>query len=156
MTERDSETHRTMRAVIGPARAPGLHIMSWNIRRRMPDFLARSADRWCRRAPGITALLTTERPTVLCAQEVLPDQLGALFEGLGSGYHHVGFGRSADGGGEACPIVYDADRLELEGWEQSALSDPRGSPVRRRGATRSPGFWSVHDSGTGPRVGGST
>ena len=123
MTERDSETHRTTRAVIGPARAPELHIMSWNIRRRMPRVLARSADRWCRRAPGITALLTTERPTVLCAQEVLPDQLGALYEGLGRGYHHVGFGRSADGGGEACPIMYDADRLELEGWEQSALSD---------------------------------
>lgn len=109
--------------LLGPARAPEIHLMSWNIRRRIPSVLARSADRWQHRASRVSALLSAERPTVLCAQEVLPEQMSALHEGLGCSYREIGHGRARDGGGEACPILYDADRLDLEKWRQSALSD---------------------------------
>ena len=116
--------------LVGPVPAPGLHVMTWNIRRPVPAALTRPADRWHHRAPRVRALLTSERPTVLCAQEVAARQFATVLEALGPGYDHVGRGRSADGGGEACPIFFDATRLELLGWEQSALSDtphPAGS-----------------------------
>lgn len=131
MGEQGEQTRCATGAVIGPVGAPEIHIMSWNVRRRIPDLLTRPADRWSRRALGVSALLAAELPTVLCAQEVLPEQRGALHAGLGSGYRCIGDGRAAGGGGEACPIVYDADRLELAEWEQSALSDT----PRRPGST---------------------
>ena len=56
--------------LVGPVPAPGLHVMTWNIRRPVPAALTRPADRWHHRAPRVRALLTSERPTVLCAQEV--------------------------------------------------------------------------------------
>ncbi|WP_216693112.1 endonuclease/exonuclease/phosphatase family protein [Dietzia psychralcaliphila] len=110
-------------SLIGQVTAPALHVMSWNIRRPVPALLARPADRWGRRAPGLRALLAAERPTVLGAQEVLGDQAAVVREALGPGYDLVGRGRGADGGGEASPIFYDSDRLELLHWEQAALSD---------------------------------
>ncbi|EFV91801.1 hypothetical protein ES5_09158 [Dietzia cinnamea P4] len=109
--------------LIGPVPAPDLHVMTWNIRRPVPAALTRAADRWRHRAPRVRALLASERPTVLCAQEVVAEQIPTVLDGLGPGHDHVGRGRSADGGGEACPVFYDATRLELLGWEQSALSD---------------------------------
>ena len=44
------------------------------------------------------------------------------------GYRWVGRGRGADGRGEGCPIYYDAERLELLDWEQTALSDRPSRP----------------------------
>lgn len=109
--------------LIGPVPAPGLHIMTWNIRRPVPAPLTRPADRWRHRAPRVRALLAAERPTVLCAQEVVAEQIPVVLDGLGPDHAHVGRGRSAGGGGEACPVFYDTARLELLDWEQSALSD---------------------------------
>jgi len=60
---------------------------------------------------------------VLGAQEVLPDQLDVLLDALGDGYHHVGRGRGSRGDGEATPVLYDGQRLDLVEWEQAALSD---------------------------------
>lgn len=76
----------------------------------------------------MSALLALERPTVLCAQEVLPEQLDVLLGGLGEGVRHVGVGRSSAGDGEGCPIVYDPARVELTHWEQTALSDTPHRP----------------------------
>lgn len=110
-------------SVIGPVSPPECHVMSWNIRRWMPAPLTRRVDRWEHRAPRVRALLAAERPTVLCAQEMVEEQIADVSAGLGSEYRHVGRGRSADGTGEACPIFYDRTRLDLLDWEQSALSD---------------------------------
>ncbi|MGN0102509.1 MAG: endonuclease/exonuclease/phosphatase family protein [Dietzia sp.] len=110
------------RPVIGPVSAPALHVMSWNVRRPVPDVLTRAADRWRHRAPRVRVLLASERPTVLCAQEVVAEQVAVILDGLGPGYSVVGRGRSADGGGEACPVFFDSRRLELVDWEQTALS----------------------------------
>lgn len=131
MTAHDPDTDRwagPQAALVGPVPAPGIHIMSWNIRRPVPAALTRPADRWARRAPRLRALLATEQPTVLCAQEVAGGQIAAVLDGLGHGYDRIGRGRGADGGGEACPIFYDSTRLELLGWKQSALSDEPGRP----------------------------
>lgn len=119
-----------MTALLGPIAPPGLHIMTFNIRRRMPVTL-RPADRWRRRAPLLRDLLAAERPTILAAQEVLPSQLGALTTGLGPRYRRLGHGRGARRQGEGTPLFYDAHRLALEAWEQRALSDRPTEPGSR-------------------------
>lgn len=108
--------------LIGPAAAPDLHLMSWNIRRRLARPQLRSADRWAVRAPRLRALLKAERPTVLGVQEALADQAFFVQESLGENYRFVGHGRGACGGGEGNPIMFDSERLELIDWEQTALS----------------------------------
>lgn len=63
-------------------------------------------------------------------QEAYADQSEAVRATLGPRYRVVGTGRDADGGGEGCPIAFDADRLMLTAWRQLALSttpDVRGS-----------------------------
>ncbi|AVZ39761.1 MULTISPECIES: endonuclease/exonuclease/phosphatase family protein [unclassified Dietzia] len=114
-------------SLIGCVREPCLHVMSWNIRRPVPAVMTRSADRWDRRAPAIRSLLSAERPTLLGAQEVLPDQAAVMSGALGPGYRVIGRGRGAGGRGEASPIFYDSARLEVLEWDQLALSD---HPVR--------------------------
>ncbi|WP_159502184.1 endonuclease/exonuclease/phosphatase family protein [Microbacterium sp. 18062] len=121
-------------ALIGPALAPDLHVMTYNIRRRMDGPLVRPADRWREREPRMQRLLRAETPSVLGAQEVLPGQATALLAALGTAYRLVGHGRDRDGQGEGCPILYDTGRLELLAWEQNALSDtPRASGSRSWG-----------------------
>ncbi|HMT51115.1 endonuclease/exonuclease/phosphatase family protein [Dietzia sp. UBA5065] len=134
MTRRDPQTSpgapedRAAEALVGPVSGPDLHVMSWNLRRPVPAVLARTADRWEVRAPRVRALLSTEQPTVLGAQEVVAGQAEAIRAALGARYRHVGRGRAPDGGGEATPVFYDADRLELLDWDQSALSDRPSRP----------------------------
>lgn len=115
-------------ALIGPAAPPALHVMSWNVRRRIDLFTLRAADRWGNRAPRARALLGTERPTLLGAQEALADQAEFLRESLGADYRSLGQGRGAGGRGEGCPTLYDAERLELLDWDQAALSDTPSRP----------------------------
>lgn len=122
---------RSESALIGPVPAPGLHVMTWNIRRRSFALHPRRADRWRRRAPGVRSLLKTERPALLGVQEALADQAGFVAESLGGGHRFVGHGRGPRGHGEASPIYYDTERLELLDWEQRALSDTPHHPGSR-------------------------
>lgn len=124
----DASASRAAEPLVGPATGPDLHVMSWNVRRPVPAVLARTVDRWQVRAPRVRALLAAELPTVLGAQEVVAEQAEAVRHALGARYRYVGRGRSAAGGGEASPIFYDPSRLELLGWDQSALSDHPGRP----------------------------
>ena len=109
--------------VVGPVEPPALHVMTFNIRRRMSGHTWRRADRWRHRAPAVRALLESEQPTILGMQEVMPDQAAAVLGALGTRYRFVGRGHGPRGAGEGCPVFFDADRLELLDWEQSALSD---------------------------------
>ncbi|GAB3143090.1 endonuclease/exonuclease/phosphatase family protein [Marisediminicola antarctica] len=109
--------------LVGPADAPDLHVMSYNIRRRMPQVDPRSSDNWSHRKGLVKRLLLGEQPTLLGIQEALPDQLQFLTDTLGTDYRFVGHGRRADHGGEHSVIFYDSRRLELLDWSQSALSD---------------------------------
>ncbi|MDJ0335072.1 MAG: endonuclease/exonuclease/phosphatase family protein [Rhodoglobus sp.] len=122
--------------LIGPIDEPELHVMTYNIRRRMPR--PRRADRWTHRAPALLHMLSTEQPTILGVQEALPDQSDFIGHSLGSHYRWVGSGRDADGTGEACPIFYDARRVELQQWRQVALSDTPRVPGSRSWGNRIP------------------
>ncbi|WP_374945897.1 endonuclease/exonuclease/phosphatase family protein [Agreia sp.] len=109
--------------IFGEAHAPDLHVMTYNIRRRMRQNAPRSPDLWSRRQPLVRQLLSRERPTVLATQEALPDQALFLSAVLGPHYRRIGYGRNADGTGEGCPLFYDSRRLHLENWRQLALSE---------------------------------
>ncbi len=114
--------------LIGPVEAPGLHVMSFNIRRRMPHLTRRSPDRWRRREPLIARLLTAERPALLGVQEAMPDQEDAVLDALGPPYRSLGYGRRPGQDGERSPLFYDSARLELLDWRQRALSDTPDVP----------------------------
>jgi endonuclease/exonuclease/phosphatase family metal-dependent hydrolase len=109
-------------SVFGGTPPPRLHVMSFNLRRRLPAWLSRPADRWPDRVPLVTELLRAERPDVLGVQEALPTQDDDVLAALGPEYQRIGTGREADGAGERCTVYWRADRLELVGWHQLALS----------------------------------
>ena len=109
-------------ALIGPTDAPDLHVMTYNIRRRLRKVLRTSPDLWSRRKWLLRQLLTAERPSLLGVQEGLTDQVEFVAGSLGRSYRRIGFGRDADGRGESCPIFYDAARLQVRDWTQLALS----------------------------------
>ncbi|MFG6477007.1 endonuclease/exonuclease/phosphatase family protein [Microbacterium sp. P06] len=111
-----------MTPMIGRIEPPDLHVMTYNIRRRVV-FDPRRADRWDARRNPLRTLLTAEAPTVLGVQEAMPDQAEFVHSSLGERYRSVGRGRDRDGGGEACPLFYDEERLELVDSTQSALSE---------------------------------
>ncbi|BDI22656.1 endonuclease/exonuclease/phosphatase family protein [Herbiconiux sp. L3-i23] len=108
--------------VFGAVESPLLHLMSWNIRRRMPLSLRGGRDSWERRAPLVRLMLDTERPSVLGVQEALPEQDDRIADALGPLYRRVGGGRNADGTGERCTVYFDSARLDLVRWRQVALS----------------------------------
>jgi endonuclease/exonuclease/phosphatase family metal-dependent hydrolase len=118
----------TESVLIGPVAAPELHVMTFNVRRPVTQLSSRSPDRWETRRPAVGALLSAERPSVLGVQEAMPEQAAFLRRALGGGYHSIGRGRKADGSGEGCPILFDSERLELEGWTQQSLSDDPDTP----------------------------
>lgn len=123
-------------ATIGPVTAPNVHVMSFNIRRRIPSARRGGPDRWSARRPLVKRLLAAEQPTIVGVQEALADQVHVIAEGLGPAYRWVGMGRDPSGRGERCPIFYDADRLDLTAWRQRALSatpDLLGSRTRSWG-----------------------
>ena len=109
-------------ALIGPVTAPDLHVMTYNIRRRVSGSRPGSPDRWAVRKALVERILTTEQPTVLGVQEALEGQAEFVADALGPQYRWVGRGRDPSGRGEKCPIYYDAGRLELADWRQRALS----------------------------------
>src|SRR5690554_675678 len=115
-------------ALIGPVEAPGLHVMSYNIRRRMPQMNPRSPDRWAHRGPFLRRLLKAEQPALLGVQEAMFDQARFVRNALGEHYRLIGRGRRANLRGEGCPIVYDSRRLRLLEWRQTALSDTPDVP----------------------------
>lgn len=110
-------------ALIGPVEPPELHVMTYNIRRRLDRRGRRRADRWTHRRPLVQSLVRAERPTLLGVQEVRPDQALALQEALGTRYRSVGRGRNRGGRGEGNPLFFDGERLELLDWTQEALAD---------------------------------
>ena len=108
--------------LIGSVEPPELHVMTFNVRRRMTHPL-RAVDRWSDRRSAVRELIATERPTLLGSQETLPDQAELIRDALGPDTRFVGYGRGGSAGAESNPLYYDSGRLELLEWRQSALSD---------------------------------
>lgn len=109
-------------ALVGFREAPDLHVMSFNIRRRMVTVNPASPDLWRRRKPAMRRLLADEQPAVLGVQEALFEQAKFVGESLGATYRRIGRGRNADGKGEGCPVFFDTRRVRLLDWQQLALS----------------------------------
>ncbi|AZZ56285.1 endonuclease/exonuclease/phosphatase family protein [Rathayibacter iranicus] len=109
--------------LIGHTEAPDLHVMTYNIRRRMPRLTSRAVDRWERRRPLVQRLLEQERPSILAVQEALPDQSTAVHDALGSSFEAMGFGRDADRGGERVMLFVDRSRFAVRDCNQIALSE---------------------------------
>lgn len=116
---------------IGPVGPPGLHVMSYNLRRRFFRYLPGSPDRWSDREPLVAQLLRDERPALLGSQEAMHVQATAVARALGPDYRRIGFGRNPDQRGEGCPIFYDSTRLTLDEWKQVALSPTPDVPGSR-------------------------
>lgn len=128
---RSFDPDATVRPLVGEARAPELHLMTWNIRRRMPRWWLPAADRWTGRRPLLHRVLAAERPSILGLQEVMPGQSEDIQSMLGPDYALVGSGRSASGGGERCEVHYDTRRLRLLAAETWWLSAHPGEPGSR-------------------------
>jgi endonuclease/exonuclease/phosphatase family metal-dependent hydrolase len=109
--------------LIGAIPPPALHVMTYNIRRRMPTLYPVMADRWGHRRPLLQRLLDDEQPTLLGVQEALPEQASFVRHALGERYRSIGHGREKGGRGEGCPIFYDSERMRLLDFTQTALSD---------------------------------
>ncbi len=109
--------------MIGLVAEPDLHVMTYNVRRRMARVPRRSPDQWARRRPLVKRLLTLEAPAILGTQEGLLEQVEFISQVLGPSYRRIGRGRNASGDGEQCAIFYDSTRLTLRDWRQLSLSD---------------------------------
>ncbi|WP_305067884.1 endonuclease/exonuclease/phosphatase family protein [Kocuria sp. LUK] len=109
--------------LLGPAAAPALHVMSYNIRFHHRATAPGDPDHWPARAPLLARLLRQEQPTLLGVQEALFHQLPVLRRALPEGYDMIGYGRAGGSKGEYSPVLYDARRLELAEWDQFWLSD---------------------------------
>jgi len=118
-------------ALIGPAQAPDLHVMTYNIRRRITRMPPHSSDLWSHRKHLLRRLLEAEQPTLLGVQEALLDQARWVGESLGPSYVRIGYGRNANREGESCPVYYDSRRLEALSWRQYALSNTPTAPGSR-------------------------
>jgi endonuclease/exonuclease/phosphatase family metal-dependent hydrolase len=118
-------------ALVGAVAAPDLHVMTYNIRRRLPTLLPDSPDRWATRARLLRRLLVAEQPALLGVQEALADQVEVVADALGPHYRWVGHGRLADGKDEVNPVFYDSRRLNLTDWRQWALSATPETPGSR-------------------------
>ncbi|ROS52555.1 endonuclease/exonuclease/phosphatase family protein [Frigoribacterium sp. PhB24] len=119
---------------VGPVDAPDLHLMTYNVRRRMPQVLTTRhalADRWSTRLPALRLLLEAERPSVLGIQEALPDQSAQLTDALGTDYASVGTGRDRDRGGERVELHVDTTRLRIVRHDALWLSATPGVPGSR-------------------------
>lgn len=125
-------------ALIGPVEAPGLHVMTYNIRRRGPELLPRSPDLWRRRQPLLKRLLAAEQPALVGVQEALFRQARFVHQALGKHYRSIGYGREKNKGGEGCPIFYDSRRLQVIDWRQTALSDTPTVPGSTSWGNRTP------------------
>ncbi|WP_431779275.1 endonuclease/exonuclease/phosphatase family protein [Microbacterium aurantiacum] len=117
--------------VIGPVPAPGIHVMTFNIRRRSSRPGGPIADRWERRRALVAELLRAEQPAVLGIQEAMPDQADAVGLALGDTYRRLGRGREREGHGEGCPIFVDAARFDILAHRQVALSETPEVPGSR-------------------------
>lgn len=96
--------------------------------------LRRSGDKgiysWKVRFPQLLGVIATRRFDLIGFQEVNPDQMADLKSGL-YGWEAIGTGRNADGGGEASPIFWRADRFEKLGGGMFWMSETPEKPGSR-------------------------
>ncbi len=109
--------------LIGPVAAPGIHVMTNNLRCHVRGVPADNRDHWPTRRGVQQLLLTAEQPGLIGFQEVLADQLGDLVQILGEQYLLIGEGREGGSVGEYNPIAIDTERFDLLDHDQFWLSE---------------------------------
>jgi len=121
--------------VVGHVAPPGLHCMTFNVRRPVPLLRSGHPDSWVRRAPAVATLVRSETPHLLAVQEAVPTQVQHLGAALGSRWHPVVTGRGPGGGGEGVGFFVDTERLRVVSERTIALGpDPSRVGVRAWGA----------------------
>ena len=114
---------------------PGLHCMTFNVRRPMPHLRRGHPDAWTRRAPAVAELVRSEAPHLLAVQEAVSAQVQHLATALGSRWAPVVADRSAAGGGEHVGFFVDTERLRVGDTRTIALApDPTRIGSRAWGA----------------------
>ncbi len=103
--------------LIGAARGPRIHVMTYNLR----SASGRGPHSWAERRPLVAALLDRERPTVLCTQEGRFRQLLELKSDL-DGYDWVHLGRRGGSRSESTAVYWDARRLSPLEYDHLWLS----------------------------------
>jgi endonuclease/exonuclease/phosphatase family metal-dependent hydrolase len=113
---------------------------------------------WERRRDAVASTVRFRDPAVACLQECWQGQVADLRERL-PGYEFVG---EDDGVGWHTPVVYDPDRLTLDGWETFRLApdpdqrtpawDATFSRVVTRASFEALDCYSVHLDHEGPRA----
>ena len=117
-----------------PSNAPvDLSVMSFNIRYANPRD---GENRWSERRDLMIDVLRQHAPDVAGLQEALAHQLDAITEALPR-YRSVGVGRDdGERKGEFSPILYDADRLDVEGsgtfWFSETPNEPGSTSYGNR------------------------
>jgi len=103
--------------------------MTFNIRREGRENNA--GDLWEARKEPVAAFIRDSKASVAGLQEVKAEQLAFLAKALAPDFAHVGKGRDANGEGEASPIFYRADDLQLLGSETCWISATPDEPGTR-------------------------
>ena len=123
-------------ALVGPVAAPDLHVMSFNIRRRLAHLNPRSPDRWVRRRPLLKRLLAAEQPALIGVQEALFDQANFVRHALGTGQSDMAGKRTGEGKAARSSTIH----VDCACWSGNRRHSPRHrrSRDRPRGATTLP------------------
>jgi endonuclease/exonuclease/phosphatase family metal-dependent hydrolase len=104
---------------IGSAKAPAVHVMSFNVRVGSDGL----HDPWADRRAAAAAVLRSEAPTVIGTQEGLYGQLREISADLPSHYEWIGTGREGGSRGEFMAVFFDARRLDPREFDHFWLSD---------------------------------
>lgn len=121
MTDTDRE-----RPLIGVASTPDLHVMTYNLKVASGG----APHSWWTRRPLVTALVSRERPTVLCTQEGRFRQLVELHDGL-DGYDWLHFGARGGSRGESTAIFWESERLTPLEYDHQWISRRPSVPETR-------------------------
>lgn len=105
--------------LIGPATGPRLHVMTFNLRVPVDE----SPNTWAERRDRVAALLTTEQPTVLGAQETRYAQVRDIADRLPRRYAWLGQGRHGGSHGDIMAVFYDFGRLDPLEFDHVWLSE---------------------------------
>lgn len=102
--------------------------MSFNIRVDTGNVDHEDPDCWIKRKTILQEFLSQELPDIIGIQEVMYHQIPSIQSGLARQYAYIGESRDSSELGELGPIFYNTERLRLNHWSQSWLSDEPDTP----------------------------
>ena len=110
-----------------------LKVMSFNVRYYNANDTG--VKSWDNRKTAVTDFIKSMGASIVCLQEVRPEQVGHLTSALSSKYSMIWYGREPNNEGEGLAIVYDKDVWTLTGQERFWLSETPDVPSKGFGAS---------------------